>query len=238
MRWGPHSSYSFAAPLFGSATPLLGQVVHPELIGPTLSFVNSSLEGWKRAPLPPLPPEEPLLDVGRDGVSTSLAQLVGQALDLAPLYAAPAHFGDPPAEHEMVAHYVVPLLRALGWQPEQVRWSGGASTWRSFTACPRTPEAPCLHSRGETATPGRREPFGPHTRLPAQSRRRAGCGGHGWAALSALCSRIGIRAGGVCEFGAVEGIDNLGCWSGSTTVIAHERLIGKEISCPLLGTKS
>lgn len=140
VRWGPQSPYTFATPLFGPASPTLGQVTQPELIDYAQRCMNSALEGWKQAPLPPLPPEEAPLDIGRDGISPYIAELVGQALDLAPLYAAPVHFGDPPAEHEMVAHYVVPLLRALGWQPEQI-----ALEWRRidvaiFYRLPRTPE--------------------------------------------------------------------------------------------------
>ena len=140
VRWGPHAPYMFPTPLFGSATPALGPVVQPELIDHALRFLNSPPYGWQQAPLPPLPPEEPLVDVGQAGISPGLAELVGLALDLAMLYAAPERFGDPPAEHEMVAHFVVPLLRALGWQPEQI-----ALEWRRidvavFHRLPRTPE--------------------------------------------------------------------------------------------------
>lgn len=97
--------------------------------------MNSSLEAWKRAPLPPLPAEEPLLDVGRDGISPNLAELVGQALDLAPLYAAPAYFGDPPPSTRWWRTTSCRCCGRWAGSRSKSRWSGGASTWRSFTAC-------------------------------------------------------------------------------------------------------
>ena len=50
------------------------------------------------------------------------------------------NFGDHPTEDELVAHFVIPFLRALGWPPERI-----AVKWRCidvavFTALPRTPE--------------------------------------------------------------------------------------------------
>ncbi len=49
-------------------------------------------------------------------------------------------FGEPPSEDELIAHFVVPFLRALGWPPERI-----AMQWRHidvavFRALPRTPE--------------------------------------------------------------------------------------------------
>jgi hypothetical protein len=46
--------------------------------------------------------------------------LVGQAQDLIGLYVDGPRFGSAPSEDEMVAHFVVPLLRDLGWPPELV----------------------------------------------------------------------------------------------------------------------
>ena len=49
-------------------------------------------------------------------------------------------FGDLPSEDELIVHFVVPFLRALGWPPERI-----AVKWRYihvsvFRALPRTPE--------------------------------------------------------------------------------------------------
>lgn len=82
--------------------------------------LSSEPSGWQIAGLPPLPAEEPLLA----DLSPRLAALVGQAQDLLRLYLDPERFGPAPTEDEMVAHFVVPLLRDLGWPPEQiaVKW--------------------------------------------------------------------------------------------------------------------
>jgi hypothetical protein len=98
--------------------------------------VGSGLTRWQEAPLPPLPPvEAPLEKVARE-----LGDVVALARDLAGLYWDAERLGDAPAENEMVAHFVVPLLRALGWAPERI-----AVEWRRidvalFDALPRTPE--------------------------------------------------------------------------------------------------
>jgi hypothetical protein len=48
--------------------------------------------------------------------------------------------GEPPSEDELIAHFVVPFLRTLGWPPERI-----AVKWRYidvavFQALPRIPE--------------------------------------------------------------------------------------------------
>jgi hypothetical protein len=103
-------------------------------------FVKSPPTYWQDAALPPLPAEEP----GIGEVPEALREIVAQAQDLASLYWDRTRFGEHPAEDEMVAHFVVPLLRALGWPPERI-----AVKWRYidvslFTALPRTPENCCL----------------------------------------------------------------------------------------------
>src|SRR5262245_8297002 len=66
--------------------------------------------------------------------------LIGQAADLAPLYWNLEEFGERPSEDELIAHFIVPFLRALGWPPERI-----AVKWRNidvavFRALPRTAE--------------------------------------------------------------------------------------------------
>ena len=159
VRWGPHAPYTFSDGPFGAATPAFGPVTQAELLDYATSFLNSTFSDWRRAPLPPLPAEEPpVLDP-----PAALAELTGQALDLAMLYAEPQHFGEAPAEHEMVAHFVVPLLRALGWQPEYI-----ALEWhRIDVAVFQSPAAhagkPGLHRRGQAAASGRGKPPQPGT---------------------------------------------------------------------------
>src|SRR5207245_996193 len=105
-------------------------------------------------PLPDLPAEEPPLGE----VPAGLEELVAHAADLVPFVQDPRAFGELPSEDEMIAHFVVPLLRAMGWPPERI-----AVQWRHvdvvvFRALPRTPEnchlvieAKCLGSAVEGA---------------------------------------------------------------------------------------
>ena len=99
-------------------------------------FLNSPPTHWQTAALPALPPEEPPLA----DVPTVLQGLVAAASLLVPLFSDAQAFGEPPSEDEMITHFVVPLLRVLGWPPE-----GIAVKWRYvdvavFRALPRTPE--------------------------------------------------------------------------------------------------
>lgn len=100
-------------------------------------FLASPPTYWQRAPLQELPAENPPLD----RVPASLEIVVAQAQDLVGLYCDREGFGDLPTEDELVAHLVVPFLRALGWPPERI-----ALKWRCidvalFRSLPRTPES-------------------------------------------------------------------------------------------------
>jgi hypothetical protein len=137
VRWFDLSrEYRFEAPVFGAHTAPFGRVIHSEVMKYATDFVQSPPTHWQTTPLPALPPEAPALDPAPD----YLAHLVAQVQDLASLYADPISFGEPPAEDELLAHFVVPFLYALGWPPERI-----ALKWRYvdvavFRALPRTPE--------------------------------------------------------------------------------------------------
>jgi len=137
VRWFPlQGEYTFEARVFGAFTAPFGRVQHPDVVDFATRFVNSPPTYWQTAPLPALPAEAPPLT----DVPEALQPLVAQVQDLADLYWDRAAFGEHPAEDEMLAHYVVPLLRALGWPPERI-----AVKWRYvdvslFRALPRTPE--------------------------------------------------------------------------------------------------
>jgi len=127
--------YSFDGRLFGAGAARFGRVSQAEVVGFALSFINSPPTYWHTTPLPPLPAEALSLDV----IPGWLQPLAAQAGDLAALYWDTSGFGEPPAEDEVLAHFVVPLLRALGWQPEQI-----ALKWRYidvtvFRGLPRVP---------------------------------------------------------------------------------------------------
>ena len=108
----------------------------PEVVDFAVRFANSPPTSWQTAALPELPAEEPPID----HVPDALQGLVAQAADLLPLYQHDASFGEPPSEDELIVHFVVPFLRALGWPPERI-----AVKWRYvdvavFRALPRSPE--------------------------------------------------------------------------------------------------
>lgn len=91
---------------------------------------------WQKAPLPRLPSEEPALEK----IPVALESIVAQAKDLTQLFSDRRGFGDNPAEDELVAHFVVPFMRALGWLPEHI-----AIKWRHvdvalFDMLPRVPD--------------------------------------------------------------------------------------------------
>lgn len=138
VRWGLLSEeYRFDRPVFGANPPRISRVQNPEAADFARRFVSSGLTHWQEAALPNLPSAEPPLDE----VPEKLRGIVGLAHDLAGLYGDQKSLGDTPAETEMVAHFVVPFLRALDWRPEQI-----AVEWRRidvalFDSLPRTPES-------------------------------------------------------------------------------------------------
>jgi len=107
-----------------------------EVIAYAETLVRSPPTMWQQEPLPSLPPEEAALCDIPEGIR----ELVGLAQDLHGQYWSGQRFGERPREDELVAHFVVPLLRAAGWQAETI-----AVKWRDidvavFRALPRTPQ--------------------------------------------------------------------------------------------------
>ena len=137
VRWCPLvEPHAFAGSAFGANPPRCSRVWNQEVVDFAERFLNSPPTSWQAAPLPELPSEEPPLGV----VPNMLQGIVAQAADLVPLFLDGQNFGEPPSEDELIAHFVVPFLRALGWPPERI-----AVKWRYidvalFQALPRTPE--------------------------------------------------------------------------------------------------
>lgn len=138
VRWkplpGPHD---FGKPVFGANPNRFGHVNHTAVADFARRFVNSAPTDWQLAPLPPLPVEEPPLPI--EEVPEAVRPVLGEVLDLLPLMWDRARFGDHPTEDELVAHFVLPMLRALGWRTEQM-----AIEWRDidvtlFRQLPRVP---------------------------------------------------------------------------------------------------
>jgi len=137
IRWCPlPAEHTFSSPVFGANPPRFAQVRNREVIQYARRFVNSPPTQWQQAPLPDLPPEEPPLAL----LPVALRGIVALAHDLQGMYGDEERLGDCPREDELVAHFVIPFLRALGWAPEQL-----AVKWRNidvavFSTLPRTAE--------------------------------------------------------------------------------------------------
>ena len=130
------AQHVFAGSAFGANPPRCSRVWNQDVVNFTARFLISPPTYWQTAPLPELPVEEPPLDV----VPEPLQGIVAQAADLVPLFQVTQAFGEPPSEDELIAHFIVPFLRALGWPPERI-----AVKWRYidvavFQALPRTAE--------------------------------------------------------------------------------------------------
>jgi hypothetical protein len=129
-------AYDFGGRVFGANPPRFSRVLNEEVVDFAERFLGSPPRQWQDADVPPLPMEEPNLE----DCPADVAGLLAEARDLYPLFWDGDHFGDHPTEDELVAHFVVPLLRSLGWPPERI-----AVKWRRidvalFRALPRTPE--------------------------------------------------------------------------------------------------
>jgi hypothetical protein len=128
--------HAFSGASFGANPPRCSRVWNEEVLDFAGRFLNSPPTHWQMATLPELLVEEPPLDE----VPAFLAGLVAQAADLVPLVQDREAFGELPSEDELIAHFVVPFLRAQGWPPERI-----AVQWRRidvavFRSLPRTPE--------------------------------------------------------------------------------------------------
>lgn len=137
IRWGQLlKGHVCSAAVFGATPPRCSRVWSEEVLDFAERFINPPPTHWQTAQLPELPMEEPPLDE----IPGVLAGLVAQAADLVPLVQDSQAFGDLPSENELIAHFVVPFLRALGWPPERigVQWRWIDVT--VFRALPRTPE--------------------------------------------------------------------------------------------------
>jgi hypothetical protein len=126
----------FGGAAFGANPPRCSRVWNEQVVDFAKRFLKSPPTHWQTAPLLGLPAEAPPLDQ----VPVALQGIVAQAADLVPLLQDARAFGEHPSEDELIAHFVVPFLRALGWPPERI-----AVKWRYidvavFRALPRTPE--------------------------------------------------------------------------------------------------
>ena len=136
VRWFElPGSYDFGAAVFGASPARLTRINNPEIIEYAQAVVNSPPDTWKTAPLPALPLEDPTLE----NIPENLNDLVAQVNDLANLYLDTQRFGELPAEDELLAHYIVPFLQALGWPVERIGIKWHYVDVTTFSAFPRVP---------------------------------------------------------------------------------------------------
>jgi hypothetical protein len=126
--------YIFGTQVFGANPTRCSRIWNEEVKAYADRFVNSPPIHWQEAPLPALPAEEPDLDE----VPPALEEIVAKAQDLARLFWDRQSFGDHPTEDELVAHFVVPFLRKLGWPPEWISVKWRRIDVAVFTSLPRT----------------------------------------------------------------------------------------------------
>jgi len=138
VRWcNLPQEYNFGSLVFGPYPTRFSRTWDEKVIDYTISFLKSPPTYWQTASLPTLPEVEPeLVDV-----PDYLKNIVAEAHDLVSLlYTDRQRFGDDPSENELVAHFVVPFLRAHGWPPEQIAVEWKRIDVAVFKDLPRIPE--------------------------------------------------------------------------------------------------
>ncbi len=128
--------YTFDNAVFGANPTRCSRVWNEKVKDVADRFLNSPPTHWQDAPLPELPPEEPDLE----NLPPFLEGLVAKANDLVGLYWNRKNFGELPTEDELVAHFIVPFLRNLGWPPEQISVKWRRIDVAVFKSLPRTPK--------------------------------------------------------------------------------------------------
>jgi hypothetical protein len=118
--------YTFGTQVFGANPTRCSRIWTQEVKDYAERFIKSPPMDWQMAPLPSLPEEEPILDE----IPVYLQDIIANVNDLYSVYWDSQAFGDHPTEDELVAHYVVPFLRRLGWPVEQI-----AVKWKHIDVC-------------------------------------------------------------------------------------------------------
>jgi len=138
VRWAClPSERRFRNAVFGTRPSRFSRVRNKNVVRFASRCVNSPQTSWQPVPLPSLPPKEPRLEE----IPPGLGQLVAQAKRLHSLYWDWDRFDEgPPNESEMIAHFVVPFIRALGWSVEQIALGWHHVDVAVFHSLPRLPE--------------------------------------------------------------------------------------------------
>ena len=137
VRWCElPADHEFNSRVFGANPTRFSRVATPEVVDYARRFIASPPTHWQEATLPPLPEEEPPLDA----VPEALRSIVGEVQDLHQLLWDRERFGEHPTEDEMVAHFVVPFLRSIGWSSERIGIKWHYIDVALFGSLPRIPE--------------------------------------------------------------------------------------------------
>ena len=99
-------------------------------------FLGSPPSAWQTTPLPHLRQGHPRIN----DIPGPLTDIVAQVADLVPLYQDASRFGNVPTEEELVAHLVMPFLKALGWPAELIGIKWRYVDVMLFRCLPRVPE--------------------------------------------------------------------------------------------------
>ena len=128
--------YNFGKWVFGANPSRFSRIQIQEVASYANRFIQSPPMDWQARTLPSLPHEEITLKEP----PLELRELVAHANDLAGLYGDPDVFGERPKEDELVAHYVIPFLRALDWPVEKIAVKWHQVDVSLFSNLPRIPE--------------------------------------------------------------------------------------------------
>ena len=137
VRWKQlGNEYTFSTSVFGANPPRFSRTWNEEVIDIVMKVINSEPSQWKSEPLARLPSPEPELQLIPPNLQPFLAELG----DVYPQFWDKARFNSIPSEDEMVAHFVVPFLKVLGWKTENIGVKWQFADIVLFRTLPRIPE--------------------------------------------------------------------------------------------------
>ena len=128
----------FEEPVFGTNPTRLSRVRKTEVLEFANTTLNTLPPEWNSGEIPGLPPEEE--DADLDELPPELHTQICRMQALAKKYWDGSVTNEWPQEAEVVAHLVVPLLRALGWAPENIALEWSNIDICVFSTLPREPK--------------------------------------------------------------------------------------------------
>lgn len=137
VRWfALPEPYRFPAAVFGANPTRFSRVSAMDVVAYARRFVQSPPTDWQVARLPELLIQEPDLDP----IPRQFESLMALARDLVPLYWNPPAFSELPTEDELIGHFVIPFLHALGWPKELIGIKWRRVDVALFNCLPRKPD--------------------------------------------------------------------------------------------------